>query len=65
MDSPGDKIVYISSGGMAYHFDKKCSALQKGQNIVADRGGVLGSVQSVLRSRAVRLGRNPCRTCVK
>lgn len=62
---PGDRIVYVSSGGRVYHRDKTCPALKKGQDKVEQRGGALGIVETMLESRAVRLNRDPCRTCAR
>ena len=59
-----DPTVCISGGGMAYHLDRSCTALREGQDLVAQRGGVVGHVHRVSLSQAERAGRKPCRTCV-
>lgn len=55
--------VYVTDGGTAYHEDRRCSALLKGQRKVSDRGGTASPVRLVAISRAQAQWR-PCRTCI-
>ena len=57
------KTVWISSGGMAYHYDQHCDALEAGRDKVVERGGVQGEVRPTTRSNAEAEGRGACHTC--
>lgn len=40
-------MIYVTSGGLAYHYDRGCSALADGQRQVAARGGAPSPVTTI------------------
>lgn len=63
---PGRQPVYITSGGLAFHLNPRCGSLEKGQDIVRARGGIVSPIEVVdpsQQSTELRR-RRACRTCV-
>jgi len=57
------KVVYVTSGGQAYHLSLDCEALRDGQQLVEKRGGTPADPTSMSVSAAKRDGREPCLVC--
>ncbi len=57
------EIVYISSGGFAYHAIASCAALREGQDLVLKRGGTPSMIEPTSLARALAGDRTPCHTC--
>lgn len=55
-------VVYVTAGGMAYHFDPNCHALAYGQELVKERGGSPAPIVTTYEHLA-KEERGPCRTC--
>jgi len=55
--------VYVTGGGQAYHLERDCSALQRGQDEVLARGGTPEPIETRTLSRALADGRHLCRAC--
>jgi len=58
----GARRVYVTSGGLAYHYNRDCSALAEGQRQVAARGGEESPIKTIPEPIAAQ-DRRPCRTC--
>jgi hypothetical protein len=57
-------IVYITSGGSAFHKVRECRWLIKGQQSVERRGGISGEVKAVNVQYAIGSGYLPCQHCL-
>lgn len=57
------RTVYYTSGGNCYHTDINCHALEYGQSLVDDRGGVRAERKSTYED-VIKYERNPCQVCV-
>jgi len=57
------KIVYFTDGGICYHWDSKCEALEWGQGKVDKRGGTRAPIETAYE-RDIKFERNPCQVCV-
>ncbi len=55
-------IVYYTDGGVSFHKTPKCEALEEGQKIVDERGGMRSPVRDGYRD-VVEFERRSCRTC--
>jgi|TARA_Y100000294_G_C8265532_1_gene220626 hypothetical protein len=58
-------VVYTTSGGSAFHGDRKCSALRAGQKKVAAMGNSPSEISTVHRGEAISRGMHPCLHCLK
>ena len=58
------RTVYVTSGGMRYHFAFTCRALEAGQSAIENRGGARSQVQSTYED-VVKYSREPCSVCVR
>jgi hypothetical protein len=56
-------FVFVTGGGMAYHLNRDCSALEEGQRNVGDRGGAPMPIETTRLRDASARGYRPCRTC--
>ena len=58
------RTVYVTSGGMRYHYVFACRALEAGQSAIENRGGARSQVQSTYED-VVKYSREPCSVCVR
>jgi len=59
------RVVYISGGGLHWHLDRRCLALEKGQENVRLRGGNVEEIKSYGRNEPKVLEKDPCLTCLR
>lgn len=57
------RTVFVTSGGMRYHYVFTCRALEAGQSAIENRGGARSQVQSTYED-LVKYSREPCSVCV-
>ena len=58
------RTVYVTSGGMRYHYVFACRALEAGQSAIENRGGARSQVQFTYED-VVKYSREPCSVCVR
>lgn len=59
------RVIYVTGGGSRTHRDPMCSALLRGQDKVADRGGTPELVEAIVTDAYTTLGREPCMICAE
>ncbi len=56
--------VYTTSGGSAFHGNRRCRALRAGQRKVARRGMSPSEISTVHIGEAIHRGMHPCLVCL-
>lgn len=56
------QMVFASSYGVDYHFDRNCHRLVMGQQMVENRGGTPSPVEAVPED-SVKYDKSPCSYC--